>query len=373
MAKREFVSAVSLAPRDRYQRQLEQDDFYEDPAQGAVVEALQRVFEGLQSGGTRQKKRWSWWGRPRGVVAPRGLYIWGGVGCGKSFLMDMFFASVPGKRKQRVHFHQFMQQIHNRLKSVGEVVEPLAIIAAEIADRVDLICFDEMQVHDVADAMLLGGLLSALFEHGVLLVATSNRQPDELYLNGLQRERFLQTIALIKQQMTVHHLSSDTDYRYRTLRQLSRYNTPLNAATHAAMEGAFEQAARVVPKATQISIHNRQIEVLGVGGDVIWFDFQVLCGGPRSARDYLAIAEQFHTVFLSAVPQLTNNDYDVALRFMSLVDVLYDQKVNLVVSAQTEPQRIYAGEKFSFEFERLVSRLVEMQSEEYLQACKLDA
>ena len=365
---------MSLSPGDQYQQLLANPGFVEDPAQAAVVEALQQVYEGLL---TSQRNRRSGWSRflRRWATAtpPEGLYIWGSVGCGKSFLMDMFYAAVPGQRKQRVHFHQFMQQIHNRLKTVGDVVDPLAIIATEIVDRVDLICFDEMQVHDVADAMLLGGLLSALFHQGVVLIATSNRQPDDLYPNGLQRERFLLTIALIKQQMAVHHLNSDTDYRYRTLRQLSRYITPLSATSDIAMAQAYEQAANVAAGPTQITINNRPVDVLGVGADVVWFDFSALCGGPRSPRDYLVIAEQFHTLFLSNLPQITNDDYDIAHRFMNLVDVLYDQKVNLFISATTEPRYIYAGDRFQFEFERVVSRLVEMQSEEYLATSKRDA
>ena len=286
--------------------------------------------------------------------------------------MDLFFASVASERKQRIHFHQFMQQIHERLKTVGNLVDPLSVIAAEVADRVDLICFDEIQVHDVADAMLLGGLLSALFNHGVVIVGTSNRAPDELYLNGLQRERFLLTIGLIKQQMAVHHLAGDTDYRYRTLRKLARYMKPLSAATNQAMLVAFEQAATCSAQPGQININGRAIDVEGVGGDVVWFRYSVLCGGPRSTHDYLAIAEQFHTLFLSAVPRLSNDDYDTAHRFINLVDVLYDQKVNLVISAETEPGGIYSGDRFRFEFERVVSRLIEMQSEQYLQSSKDD-
>jgi len=364
---------VTLAPRDQYQLQLAREGFEEDPAQAAVVEALQRVFEGLPSDRSRPRKCWSLMGHVSArKPSPLGLYIWGSVGCGKSFLMDMFFTSVPGERKQRIHFHQFMQKIHDRLKTVGDVVDPLAVIADEIADRVDLICFDEMQVHDVADAMLLGGLLSALFKRGVVLVATSNRLPDELYLNGLQRERFLLTIALIKQKMVIHHLSSDTDYRYRTLRKLTRYITPLSADNDLVMARSFEQAATVAAQPAKITIYGRSIDVLGVSSDVVWFDYQVLCGGPRNARDYLAIAEQFHTLFLSAVPELTNDNYDVAVRFMNLVDVLYDQKVNLIISAAATPQDIYSGDKFQFEFERVVRRFVEMQSEEYLQTCKRD-
>ena len=365
---------MTLSPRDQYQQQISQPGFTEDPAQAAVVEALQRVFEGLQR---PRKNRHRWWSRLTNRRATDsagpGLYVWGSVGCGKSLLMDMFFASVPGGRKQRIHFHQFMQQTHDRLKTLGDVADPLVVIATEIAERVDLICFDEMQVHDVADAMLLGGLLTALFRQGVVLVATSNRAPDELYLNGLQRERFLLTIALIKRQMVVHHLNSNTDYRYRTLRQLTRYITPLSVATEVAMVQAFEQAASAPAQPGQILIHGRSIDVLGMSGDVVWFDYQVICGGPRSARDYLAIAEQFHTLFLSAVPQLTNDDYDVAHRFMNLVDVLYDQRVNLIISAATAPDDIYRGDRFQFEFERVVSRLVEMQSEEYLRTSKRDA
>ncbi len=364
---------MSFSPRQQYQQQLGHPGFVEDPSQAAAVEALQRLYEGLQ---VNQHKKASGWRRLFGVAArpatPPGLYIWGSVGCGKSYLMDLFFACVVSKRKQRIHFHQFMQQIHEQLKTVGEVADPLAVIATEIAQRVDLICFDEMQVHDVADAMLLGGLLSALFKQGVVLVATSNRLPDDLYLNGLQRERFLHTIALIKQQMVVHHLDSDTDYRFRALRQLPRYLSPLSAATRTAMVDAFEQTSTVPAQPGQICVNGRIIEVIGLGSDVVWFEFDVLCGGPRSSQDYLIIAEQYHTLFLSNLPRLGNDDYDRAQRFMNLVDVLYDQKVKLVVSAATGPESIYSGDKFQFEFDRVISRLVEMQSEQYLKTKKRD-
>ena len=361
---------TSLPPREAYQQLLSREGFTADPAQAAAVEALQRVYEGVRS----RRPTKPWWARLGLFWAsenpPQGLYIWGGVGRGKSFLMDLFYAAVPGERKQRIHFHQFMQQIHNQLKTLGNVADPLQLIAEQVADQVDLICFDEMQVHDVADAMLLGGLLTALFAHGVVLVATSNRPPDELYLDGLQRERFLLTIALIKKQMAVHHLSSETDYRYRSLRDLKRYLTPLSEATQAAMADAFIHASNSEPAAGQITVNDRAINVVASAVDVVWFDFLVLCGGPRSAADYLAIAEQFHTVLLSGVPRLKAGDYDLAHRFMNLIDLLYDQRVNLVITADAEPDQIYVGDRFQFEFERVTSRLVEMQSEEYLQSCR---
>ena len=358
------------SPRDAYQRLLSRADFAQDPAQAAAVEALQRVYEGIKG---RSASR-PWWSRFKLARSShdslQGLYIWGGVGRGKSFLMDLFYAAVPGERKQRIHFHQFMQQIHEDLKTLGNVADPLPVIAAQVADKVDLICFDEMQVHDVADAMLLGGLLTALFAHGVVLVATSNRAPDQLYLNGLQRERFLLTITLIKQQMAVHHLSSETDYRYRSLRDLQRYLSPLSETTHAQMANAFVHASNAEPQADEIAVNDRRIEVVAQAGDVVWFDFLVLCGGPRSAADYLSIAERFHTLLLSGLPKLGAGDYDLAHRFMNLIDLLYDQRVNLIIAADGDPDQIYEGDRFQFEFERVTSRLIEMQSEAYLQSCR---
>lgn len=361
------------SPLEWYRQQLEQPDFVDDQAQAKLVSELQRLFERLSEPPISRRSLWSKLFSPRPAQThPSGIYIWGGVGAGKSMLMDIFYHAVPGERKLRAHFHRFMQQIHAELRELHRESDPLPLIARRLSERTDLICFDEMQVHDVADAMLLGGLFTALLDQGMALVITSNREPDQLYLNGLQRERFLPVIKLLRQRLMVHHLQSAADYRYRSLQQLKRYLTPLNEPTQQLMSKAFDGAAIDRVMEQLLSINGREIPVIGQGSDVVWFSFDELCGGPRSPADYLAICEQFHTVFLSGVPKMGQDEYDLAHRFMSLVDLLYDHRVNLIVSAAAPPGELYDGDRFQFEFDRVVSRLIEMQSEAYMQACRAE-
>lgn len=355
-----MLQAVPTTPLARYRWETTQPDFVADPLQEAAAARLETLWQAI----VRPPKR-GWFARFVARNAPRplaGAYLWGGVGRGKSYLLDLFFDCLPGERKRRLHFHQFMQAVHAERRRLGDVPDPLPRIADAWAAQARVLCFDEFQVHDVADAMLLGGLLQALLERGVFVVATSNRRPDDLYRHGLQRARFLPTIALLKERLDVIELNGPTDYRRRALHDVTRYLTPLGPAAEAGMAAAFRHLVPEHEKTALLEVNGRAIAVRRRGSDVAWFDFDALCRTARSAADYLELAERFHTLLLSGVPQLTADEYDVAHRFMNLVDVLYDQGVNLVVSAAAPPAELYPGERMGFEFQRTVSRLIEMQS-----------
>ena len=302
---------------------------------------------------------------------PRGVYFWGGVGRGKSFLMDCFYESVPYQRKRRVHFHAFMQQIHRDLEAHKGQPDPLAKVADELARSVRLLCFDEFHVSDIADAMILGRLVERLVERGVVLVMTSNYPPDELYPNGLQRINFLPTIALIKKTVDVIEVDSGVDYRLRELEKVEIYHVPADADAERRMGEAFAamaggDGASKGERAGELEILGRSITYRRLGAGIIWFDFDVLCGGPRSQNDYLEIARQFHTVLLSGIPCMSPAQASEARRFTWLVDVFYDHRVKLVATAESVPEALYTAGTQSGEFFRTVSRLVEMQSREYL-------
>ncbi len=354
--------AAPATPLARYRWETTQPDFVADPQQEAAAGRLDALLARIE----QAPRRVSWLARLTGraqTPSCAGAYLWGGVGRGKSYLLDLFFDCVPGERKRRLHFHQFMQAVHAERRRLGDVPDPLPRIADGWAQQARVLCFDEFQVHDVADAMLLGGLLQGLLERGVFLVATSNRRPDDLYLHGLQRARFLPTIALLKERLDVIELNGPTDYRHRALQDVTRYLTPLGPAARAGMEQAFRHLVPEHDKTAPLQVNGRMVAVHRRGSDVAWFEFDALCRTARSAADYLELAERFHTVLLSGVPQLTADEYDVAHRFMNLVDVLYDQGVNLVVSAAAPPTELYLGERMGFEFQRTVSRLIEMQSD----------
>lgn len=297
---------------------------------------------------------------------PRGIYFWGGVGRGKSFLMDALYDAVPYRRKRRVHFHAFMQEIHQALKSHKQQSDPLIQIAAEIAATTRLLCFDEFHVSDIADAMILGRLFTGLFDQGVVVVATSNYAPDGLYPNGLQRHLFFPTIELLKSNLDVIEVDAGIDYRLRTLAQLDVFLVPADAAADARMKADFQTITGSPGKTGEITVLDRAIRVRRRAAEVIWFDFDVLCGGPRSQNDYLELARQHHTVFLSNVPKLAREQSSEARRFTWLVDVLYDHRVKLVISAAVAVEQLYTEGTQSQEFQRTVSRLVEMRSQEYL-------
>ena len=297
---------------------------------------------------------------------PRGVYLWGGVGRGKSFLMDGFFATVAIRRKTRVHFHAFMRAVHEELATLKDEEDPLATVANRIAERHRLICFDEFHVSDIADAMILGRLFAALFEHGVVFVMTSNYAPDGLWPDGLQRERFLPAIALLNQWLDVVEVDAGVDYRLRALEQASVYQTPLGPLADAALAAAFERMRSGPDEDPRLTIEGRVLAALRVAGSAAWFDFATLCEGPRSQRDYLELARSFPVLLLSGVPALTAEAGNSARRFTWLVDILYDHRVKLVISAAVAPEALYRAGPNQREFARTVSRLIEMQSRDYM-------
>nr|WP_273440244.1 cell division protein ZapE [Sedimenticola selenatireducens] len=303
----------------------------------------------------------------REINPATGLYLWGGVGRGKTWLVDLFFNQLPFDNKLRIHFHHFMRNTHESLSRLKGVKNPLDRVAESLAARTRILCLDEFIVTDIGDAMILAQLLKSLFSRGVTLVTTSNTAPDNLYRNGLQRASFLPAIELIKQHTRVIHLDSTTDYRLRYLQQATVYHTPLGAAVNQRLIEEFEQLA---PEPGQsggtISLYWREIPVQRLADDLIWFDFFAICGPPRSQADYLELARCYHTVIISDIPLLTGELDDAARRFVFLVDEFYDRGVKLIISAAAGPLDLYRGERLKAEFERAVSRLQEMQSIEYL-------
>ena len=292
--------------------------------------------------------------------------MYGGVGRGKSFLMDCFFNAVPIRRKVRLHFHEFMREVHRELAGLQGTVNPLDVLGRRMSHRYKLICFDEFHVADITDAMILYRLLQSLFDNGVGFVTTSNFKPDDLYPGGLHRDRILPAIALLNQRLEVINVDHGVDYRRRTMEQARLYHSPLGPEVDAEMAATFDRLAESRDEEPVLQIESRQIRVLRRAGGVVWFDFRELCGGPRSQNDYLEIASQFHTVLLSNVPHMPVSMASPARRFTWLVDVLYDRRVKLIVSAAVPPEELYTEGPLVHEFPRTVSRLNEMQSSEYL-------
>jgi len=296
---------------------------------------------------------------------PRGVYLWGGVGRGKSLLMDCFFSAVPLVRKTRVHFHEFMRGVHNELAAVRGEADPLDAVGLRIARRHRLICFDEFQVSDIADAMILHRLLTRLVELRVGFVFTSNAAPRDLYPDGLHRDRILPAIELLEDRFDIVHVDGGSDYRLRALEKIASYLPSADPATPARLQAAFDAIAEVPDGDARLHIEAREIRAVRRAGGLVWFDFPVICGGPRSQNDYLEIALQFHTVIVSGVPRMSAGQANEARRFTWLVDVLYDHHVKLVVSAAAPPHELYLAGALAHEFARTSSRLVEMQTREY--------
>lgn len=351
-----------------YQQALTQRGFTADEAQENAVRRLQRAYDEWQEYKSRRStplKRLVY--RPD---VPRGVYLWGGVGRGKSFLMDGFFSTVPLVRKTRVHFHEFMRGVHAQLDELRQVADPLDEVARRIAKKYRLICFDEFHVSDIADAMILYNLLKGIFEQNVSLILTSNYSPDDLYPDGLHRDRILPAIALLKDRLDVITVDAGVDYRRQTMEQITAYHVPLNAASDQALRDAFLRIAETADEDPRIQIESREIRCMRRAGGIIWFDFATLCGGPRSQHDYLEIASRFHTLILSGVPRMTPAMSSEARRFTWLIDVLYDRKIKLLMSAEVLPNELYTEGILSSEFQRTVSRLIEMQSSAYMKAEK---
>ncbi|MCL1075853.1 cell division protein ZapE [Shewanella dokdonensis] len=355
-----------ITPWEHYQQDLERTDFSYDAAQERAVRALQRVYDVLQKPAKGGWRRWIGRGKPQPV---QGLYLWGGVGRGKTYLMDIFFESLPDSHKLRAHFHHFMARIHQELNELKGTRDPLLVIAERMAKQYRVICFDEFFVSDITDAMLLGTLFTALFEKGVLLVATSNIIPDDLYKNGLQRARFLPAIAQINQHCQVLNVDSGIDYRLRTLEQAEIYHFPLDQKAETNLQSYFRQLTEGAEINTEpLEISGRHIQIQQRSKGVLLADFRALCDGPRSQRDYMTVAHQFHTVLLRGVEQmgLQQTGDDIPRRFLALVDEFYERRVKLIISAAVPLSQIYTEGQLSFEFRRCRSRLIEMQSKEYL-------
>ena len=299
---------------------------------------------------------------------PRGVYLWGDVGRGKSFLMDAFFATVPLIRKTRVHFHEFMRSVHAELHELKGMADPLDEVARRVAKRHRLICFDEFHVSDIADAMILYRLLDRLFELNIGFVITSNYAPDALYPDGLHRDRMLPAIELLKGRLDVVHVDGGVDYRRRAMERIEAYLAPWGEEAERTLAAAFERVAETEDDDPVLTIESRSLRARRRAGGVVWFDFAVLCGGPRSQNDYLEIAAQFHTVVLSNVPRMSASQASEARRFTWLVDVLYDHRVKLLLSAEAPAAELYPAGALANEFARTVSRLEEMQSREYLES-----
>lgn len=362
------------SPKEIYAEKIQAQLISPDSGQAEIVDLFEALFEKIVAADAAKPSLgrfltgWMKVGSPPEKPA-RGLYLWGGVGRGKTFLMDIFFESLPIEKKSRTHFHRFMQSVHKELTLLQGHKNPLEMLAGSIARESKVLCFDEFFVLDIADAMILSGLLEELFNCGVILVTTSNIDPDGLYENGLQRERFLPAIELIKSHTTVTEIQTSTDYRLRSLSQAKLYLVPNDAGSSKELASHFSKLTQdrgLNNPDSQLLILDRSISTRCMSGDVVWFDFDALCAGPRSAFDYVEIAKLFHTVLISNIPQMSDATDDVARRFVSLIDELYDRRVKLIVSAAVSIESLYSGKGLAFAFERTTSRLLEMQSHEYL-------
>lgn len=351
--------------REYYSRALKERGYRTDNAQKHAVDRMQVFFDEFVA---YKKARSSvikkFLNRP---AVPKGVYLWGGVGRGKSFLMDCFYSSVSVQRKTRLHFHEFMRGVHVELHELRGTENPLDEVALRIAKKYRLICFDEFHVSDIADAMILYRLLDRLFANGVTFLMTSNYKPEDLYPDGLHRDRLLPAISLLNEHLDVINVDAGVDYRQKTLEKLDTYLTPADEHSQNLLTQAFENLAETSDEEPVLEIESRRINAVRRAGSVVWFDFSNLCGGPRSQNDYLEIASQFQTVILSDVPQMGAGMASEARRFTWLVDVFYDYGVKLIVSAQVAPEALYVQGAMAHEFLRTVSRLVEMQTRKYLE------
>jgi cell division protein ZapE len=357
--------------REIYERQIAERGFRADPAQLAIVSRLEalrsRLIASHRPSGSLGARLLRAVGRRHAPAAERGLYLWGPVGRGKTWLMDLFFQSLPFPERRRRHFHRFMHDVHAELKSLPEVAAPLETVAERLAAEVRVLCFDELFVTDIADAMILAGLFGGLFRRGVTLVATSNAPPGDLYRDGLQRQRFLPAIELIERHVEVVTAAGDRDYRLRQLTQAGTYLPSGDSGTGARLRALFAELSDHADASDgTVEIEGRPIPVVRQSEGAAWFEFEALCVGPRSQDDYIEIARNYQSVVVANVPVMDTLQEDAARRFVALVDELYDRCVKLVVSAAAPPAQLYRGERLLLEFQRTVSRLTEMQSEEYL-------
>ena len=359
-----------MTPWQKYQQDLSDPEFHHDPAQENAVSELQRLFDEL----TQPSRKTTWrvkikaaFGKGHKRPGIQGIYFYGGVGRGKTYLVDTFYECLPFEKKMRVHFHRFMHRVHEELKQLQNEQDPLKLIAAKLAKETRVICFDEFFVSDITDAMILGTLMEELFGHGIVLVATSNIVPDDLYKNGLQRQRFLPAIELINQNTRVINVDSGIDYRLRTLEQAEIYHFPLDDK---ATKNLNEYFAQLAPEAgtenAVIEVNNRKIQTCRDADGVLMIEFDALCNGPRSQSDYIELSRCYHSVLLANVTVMGQNNDDMARRFIAMVDEFYERHVKLIMSAEVPMDELYSGGRLSFEFKRCLSRLKEMQSHDYL-------
>ena len=359
-----------MTPWERYQKDLEQQGFSADPSQRAAVEYTQQLYDQLVAEYESEDGLLTKIKKTLGVknhAQIKGLYLWGGVGRGKTYIVDSFFECLPFNEKKRIHFHRFMQMIHQELKQLKDRENPLLIIADKFVSDTRVLCFDEFHVTDITDAMLLGGLLKALFERGTILVTTSNEAPDQLYSDGLQRDRFLPAIRLINDYTHVVYVDSGVDYRLRYLDHAEIYHHPLDKNAVSMLEENFSHIAPDTGTDNIVlEIEGRPVKTVRCADGVVWFEFTEICDGPRGPADYIEIARQYQTVLIANVPAMEEADNDRAKRFMTLVDEFYDRNVKLIITATTAPENLYSGKKLAKTFQRTISRLQEMRTHDYL-------
>jgi cell division protein ZapE len=361
-------SNIPMTPLQKYQHDLSQSGFQYDAAQEFAVTQLQRLYDDILQIKSAHSRSWlSWLGKTKPQLPVKGLYFWGGVGRGKTYLVDTFYECLPTQRKMRIHFHRFMHRVHEELKLLKGASDPLEKVADKFKQETDILCFDEFFVSDITDAMILGTLMQALFARGITLVATSNIEPDGLYRNGLQRARFLPAIALIKQHTQVVNVDSGIDYRLRTLEKAEIYHAPLDMQAETNLQQYF-MALSSEPRQqnVQIEVANRKLHARFEADGVVWFAFKELCETARSQYDYMELSRCYHTVLLSGVKTMGRQNDDVARRFIALVDEFYERSVKLIISAEVELEQLYSDGILNFEFKRCISRLQEMQSHDYL-------
>jgi cell division protein ZapE len=359
-----------LTVMDYYQKVVARRGYISDESQLAAVRKLQELYDewvGYKARRNTALKRM--FIKPE---LPRGAYLWGGVGRGKSFLMDSFYLCVPLVKKRRVHFHHFMRDVHQALDEVKGEEDPLQLVAKDIASKYRLICFDEFHVNDIADAMILGRLLQHLFDNRVMLCMTSNYHPDLLWKDGLQRAKFLPAIEMIKAHLDIINVDAGTDYRRRALESARIYHTPVTEQTAAALAADFERIAEVEDEHQPLDVEGRELRYVRRAGGIVWFEFQDLCGGPRSYTDYVDLARRFHTIVVSNIPEMGPRQASEARRFTWLIDVMYDARVKMIMSAAVPADKLYTQGALVHEFARTVSRIDEMQTLDYLAQPRLE-
>ncbi|MFV0574054.1 MAG: cell division protein ZapE [Vibrio sp.] len=360
-----------MTPKQKYLYDIEHSGFQHDPAQQYAVEKLDQLYHQFLEYVSTPPEKVSllakFLGRKTEISPPKGLYFWGGVGRGKTYLMDLFFDALPHNKKSRMHFHRFMLRVHSELSSLKDTSDPLEVVADRFKQETDIICFDEFFVSDITDAMILGTLFEALFKRGIILVATSNIPPKDLYKNGLQRARFLPAIKLIEERCIEVNVDSGVDYRLRTLEQAEIYHFPLDAKAKENLDSYYTQLSRDECRGvTSIHINHRDIPVKGACDGTLYASFAQLCESSRSQSDYIEMSRLYHTVLLADVKQMGNLNDDAARRFIALVDEFYDRNVTLIISAEVALDSLYTEGRLEFEFKRCQSRLIEMQSLDYL-------